>query len=97
MEHLKDGVGVFGVEVSGGLVGEDDGGPVDEGAGDGDTLLLATGELLSAVIRRPWMPSISVRWSRRGLSSSVLLDRPRLAMSWEISMLPMAKRAWKAG
>ena len=49
-EHLEDGVGVFGVEVAGGLVGEDDGGAVDEGAGDGDALLFATGELVGAVI-----------------------------------------------
>ena len=49
-EHLEDGVGVFGVEVAGGLVGEDDGGAVDERAGDGDALLLAAGELVGAVI-----------------------------------------------
>ena len=49
-EHLKDGVGVFGVEVAGGFVGEDDGGTVDEGAGDGDSLLLAAGELVGAVV-----------------------------------------------
>ena len=49
-EHLEDGVGVFGVEVAGGLVGEDDGGAGDEGAGDGDTLLLASGELVGAVV-----------------------------------------------
>ena len=42
-EHLEDGVGVFGVEVAGGLVGKDDGGASDESAGDGDTLLLAAG------------------------------------------------------
>ena len=49
-EHVQDGVGVFGVEVAGGLVGEDDGGAVDEGAGDGDALLLAAGELVGAVM-----------------------------------------------
>src|SRR6267154_252133 len=42
-EHLEDGVGVFGVEIAGGFVGEDDGGAVDEGAGDGYALLLASG------------------------------------------------------
>ena len=42
-EHLEDSVGVLGVEVAGGLVGEDDGGAVDEGAGDGYALLLAAG------------------------------------------------------
>ena len=33
----------LGVEVAGGLVGEDDGRTVDEGAGDGDALALAAG------------------------------------------------------
>jgi hypothetical protein len=49
-EHLEDGVGVFGVEVAGGLVGEDDGGSVDEGASDGYALLLPSGELAGAVV-----------------------------------------------
>ena len=43
VEHLEDGIGVFGVEVARGLVGEDDGGAVDEGTSDGYALLLATG------------------------------------------------------
>jgi hypothetical protein len=50
-EHLEDGVGVFGVEIAGGLVGEDYGGAIDEGAGDGYALLLATGELVGAVVK----------------------------------------------
>src|SRR5216684_2749035 len=41
-EHVQNGVGVFGVEVAGGLVCEDDGGTVDEGAGDGYALLFAS-------------------------------------------------------
>ncbi len=49
-EHVEYGVGVFGVEVTGGLVGEDNGGAVDEGAGDGDALLLSAGEFVGAVI-----------------------------------------------
>src|SRR4030065_2431777 len=36
---------VGGVQGAGELVGEDDGGPADDGAGDGDPLLLAAGEL----------------------------------------------------
>ena len=43
-EEIEDDVGIFGVEIAGGLVGEEDGGTVDDGAGDGDALLLATGE-----------------------------------------------------
>src|ERR1700677_2467483 len=50
-EHLEDGVGVFGVEIAGGLVGEDYGGAIDEGAGDGYALLLAAGELVGAVVK----------------------------------------------
>ena len=37
------------VEVAGGLVGEDDRGVGDQGAGDGDALLLTSGELAGAV------------------------------------------------
>src|SRR5581483_403948 len=37
------------VEVAGGLVGEDQVGPVDQGPGAGDALLLAAGELGRAV------------------------------------------------
>ena len=40
----------FGVEVSGGLVGEDDAGLVDEGAGNGDTLALPARELVGLVV-----------------------------------------------
>ena len=40
----------FGVEVAGGFVGEDDGGLVDEGAGDGDALALTAGELVGLVV-----------------------------------------------
>ena len=38
------------VEVAGRLVGEDEGGAADEGAGDGDPLLLAAGELVRLVV-----------------------------------------------
>ncbi len=49
VEEGHDLVAGLGVEVSGGLVGEDDGGAVDEGAGDGDALALAAGELVGLV------------------------------------------------
>jgi hypothetical protein len=41
VEEGHDLVAGFGVEVSGGFVGEDDGGVVDESTGDGDALALA--------------------------------------------------------
>jgi hypothetical protein len=53
VERVKEGhdfVAGFGVEVAGGLVGEDDGGPVDEGAGNGDALALTAGELVGLVV-----------------------------------------------
>lgn len=49
-EHAEDGVGVFGVEIAGWLVGKDDGGPGDECSGDGDALLLASGEFIGTVV-----------------------------------------------
>ncbi len=48
-EHVEDSVGVFRVEVTGGLVGEDDGGAVDEGTSDGNALLFSAGEFVGAV------------------------------------------------
>ena len=52
-EHLENSVRVFGVEVASGLVGENDGGTVDQGAGDSDALLLAAGEFVRAMVEAP--------------------------------------------
>src|ERR1035438_1234193 len=41
----------LGVQVAGGLVGEDDGGAVDQGTCDGDALPLAAGEFIGLVVR----------------------------------------------
>ncbi len=49
VEEGHDLVAGLGVEVSGGLVGEDDGGMVDQSAGDGDPLALAARELVGFV------------------------------------------------
>ena len=49
VEDLHDFAAGGGVEVAGGLVGEEDVGLADEGAGDGDALELAAGELLGVV------------------------------------------------
>ena len=46
VEESHDLFAGFGVEVSGGLVGKNDGGVIDEGAGDGDALALSAGELV---------------------------------------------------
>ena len=49
-EHVEDGIGVFGVEVAGGLVGEDYGGSGNQCSRDGDALLLSAGKLVGAVV-----------------------------------------------
>ena len=49
-EEIDDAGAGGEVEVAGGLVGEEDGGVVGEGAGDGDALAFAAGELDGAVL-----------------------------------------------
>ena len=46
----------FGVEVSGGFVSEDQGRIGDDGAGNGDSLLLATGHLVGKVAHPIFQP-----------------------------------------
>ena len=48
--RVKTASAVRGVEVAGGLIGEQDFGVGDEGAGERDALLLAAGELTGAVL-----------------------------------------------
>ena len=50
-QQAHDLLAVGGVEIAGGLVGQDQLRGGDEGAGDGDALLLAAGELLRPVAR----------------------------------------------
>ena len=88
-EHLEDGVGVLGVEVAGGLVGEDDGGAGDEGAGDGDALLLAAGELVGAVVQAAVDAEQVGEVVEEGVVERLVR---RSAMSWASSMLAMAER-----
>ena len=49
-DEFDDGVTGGGVEITGGFIGEKDGGLVDEGAGDGGALKLSAGELVGAVV-----------------------------------------------
>ncbi len=49
-EELVDGVAGGAVQIAGGLVGEDEGRLHDQGARQGDALLLAPGELARAVL-----------------------------------------------
>ena len=46
-EEAEDAVGVGGVEVAGRFVGQEDAGVVGQGAGNGDALLFAAGEVLA--------------------------------------------------
>jgi acyl-CoA thioesterase-1 len=48
-EEIEDGFAGGRVEIAGGLVGKKNFGTIDEGAGDGDALLLAAGELRGAM------------------------------------------------
>ncbi len=50
LEEFHDLATAVGIEVAGGFIGHEDGGIVDEGAGDGDALLLAAGEFVGAVV-----------------------------------------------
>jgi hypothetical protein len=50
-QNLEHGFGVLGVEVAGGLVGQQNGRVVDDGARDGHALLLAAGERVGLVIQ----------------------------------------------
>ena len=50
-EKIEDAIGIGGVEVARGLVGQDEVGGVGEGASYGDTLLFATGELVGEAVR----------------------------------------------
>ncbi|MEZ5284874.1 MAG: hypothetical protein R2712_08710 [Vicinamibacterales bacterium] len=43
-EHLHERVAAPGVQVAGGLVGQQDGGPAGDGPRDGDELLVAAGQ-----------------------------------------------------
>ncbi len=50
LELFHDGEGGVGVEIARRFVGEDDFGVGDDGAGDGDALLLTAGELIGVII-----------------------------------------------
>ena len=50
MKFLHDGFRTFGIETTGRLIGENDFRISDQGASDGDALLLTTGELIWIII-----------------------------------------------
>ena len=52
-KNRQHGFGIFGVEVAGGLVGQQKRRMIDDGAGDGHALLLAAGERARLVMHAP--------------------------------------------
>jgi hypothetical protein len=48
-EHVDDLLGVLAVQVACGFIRQDQGGAVDQGAADGDPLLLTPGEFIGQV------------------------------------------------
>jgi hypothetical protein len=51
IERVLDEALAFGVEAGGGLVEDEDGGVLDDGAGDGEALALAAGKACAAFAR----------------------------------------------
>ena len=50
-QHVEDNARTLRIQVAGGLIGEHDGGTIDEGAGERNSLLLATGKFIGAVLQ----------------------------------------------
>lgn len=50
LQEGDDFVGIFRVEIAGGLVGEEEGGAIDEGATNRGTLLFPAGELIRKIV-----------------------------------------------
>ena len=85
-QQAHDLGGVAGVEVARGLVGEDDGRGVHEGAGDGDALLLTSGELAGEVVHAPVEPE-----GVRELSKPVLVHGAAVEEGGQRDVLPGAE------
>jgi hypothetical protein len=66
LEELDDAAAGGGVEVARGLVGEEDARAVDEGAGAGDALLFAAGELVREVAGALGQPHAREELARAG-------------------------------
>ena len=66
IEFIKqdhNAVAGFGIEISGGFVGQENAGRCDESAGDGDALFFAAGELVWSV------PGAAGEALKRGINS----------------------------
>ncbi len=69
-EEVEDFDAGLGVEVSGRLVGEQDGGPLDECPGDGDALALTAGHLVGSVVHSIGEADAGERLGGAGVSFS---------------------------
>ena len=65
LEELHDLRAGLGVEVAGRLVGQEDGGPVDQRARDGHALALAAGQFVGPVMHAVGQPHFGQRVERR--------------------------------
>jgi hypothetical protein len=50
LEDVEDALGIGGIEVAGGFIGEEEAGFIGQGAGDGNALLFAAGEVVGAAM-----------------------------------------------
>ena len=87
---VENCVGVFGVEIAGGLIGKDDGGAINEGSSNSDALLLAAGELVGPVFEAA-LDAEHLGRCKEGLSSRRLVGA-KVGDVVAISMLPIAER-----
>ena len=94
--HERQDLGArAGVEVAGGLVAEDDLGAAGQGAGHGDTLLLATRELAGRCPRRFERPTVATTWSSQAWSAlRPARDIGRVMFSRAVNV-GMRLNAWK--
>ncbi len=74
LEQIEDLLAGVGVQRAGRLVGQDDIRPVDQGAGDGDALLLAAGEFVGAVVGAVAQADALQR--RAGAAQALLAGQP---------------------
>ena len=95
-EEAEDRVGSAGVEVAGGLVGDEDGRVIGHGAGDGNALLLAAGDFAGQLVSfaRPCRPGAEAPW--RGLRAGMGWYTLQKSMgSMTFSMHESMGRSWK--
>ena len=74
-EHVDNLLAGAAVQVAGGFVGEEDGGFLDEGAGDADALLLAAGEF-GGLVAHPVAEADALQGFPGALAAGLRRPRP---------------------